>query len=60
MSKKEMVKVQLAQINNMFDFDGIISNALKVKLIINLKEVAREALTLADYEEVFGVKLIER
>ena len=35
MSKKEMIKVQLAQINNMFDFDGIISNALKAKLIRN-------------------------
>ena len=56
MSKKEMIKVQLAQIDNLLVFH----TPLKDKLIRKLKEVAREVLTLADDEEVFSVRLIER
>lgn len=55
MSKKQMIKQMLALVRN-----GKIYEPKENELINGLKDIAKQVLTVNDYEEVFGVKLNER
>lgn len=55
MSKKQMIKQMLALVRN-----GKIYEPKENELINGLKDVAKQVLTVNDYEEVFSVKLNER
>jgi len=50
MSKKQMIKQMLA----LFQNEQSASNLIK-----GLKDLAKKVLTVEDYEEVFGKKLVE-